>query len=68
MSGTRYQNRPYRATIGLNQKIKSIGYFSSAYEAAEHWDACARKIGKSPRLNFVLTKDLSHIILPKWLQ
>ena len=54
-----------RATIYLNGKTKAAGYFSSAYEAAECWDACTRKIGKSKKLNFALTKDLSHITLPK---
>ena len=65
--GTNYKKR-YQACIRFNEKVKYIGIYASAYEAAEHWDACARKIGKSKKLNFPLTKDLSHIILPTWLQ
>ena len=65
------QNRPYQCQIQFDGKLKSIGYYSSACVAAEHWDLCARNIvlqqGKR-KYNFSLTKDLSHIILPKWLQ
>jgi hypothetical protein len=68
--GTNYKKR-YQACIRFNEKVKYIGIYASAYEAAEHWDLCARNIvlqqGKR-KYNFSLTKDLSHIILPKWLQ
>ena len=67
MKRKEYPNNPYKASIQYNGKVKSIGYYSSAIEAAEHWDMCARKIGRTRKLNFSLTKDLSHMRVPKWL-
>ena len=61
------KSNPYRSQIRFNGNMKTIGYYSSAIEAAEYWDVCARKIRRSPKFNFPLTKDLSHIKLPQWL-
>ena len=44
-TGVRFKSNrksPYTAEIKHNGKIKHIGYFKTAKEAAEHFDACAR--------------------------
>jgi hypothetical protein len=63
---------PYYAQIGYNKKVKYIGKFKTAKEAAEHFDACARLLpskfrGQPRKLNFPQRSDWSHITLPKWL-
>jgi hypothetical protein len=61
----------YRARIGYDGKKKYIGYFKTAKEAAEHYDACVRifpkpKKGSDRQLNFPERSDWSHLSLPKW--
>ena len=63
---------PYQAQIGYNGKVKHIGFFKTAKEAAENFDACARLLpskfrGRSRKLNFPQRSDWSHFTLPKWL-
>ena len=67
-----HSKTPYYAQIGYNEKIKYIGSFDTAKEAAEHFDACARLLpsktkGRPRKLNFPQKSDWSHLTLPKWL-
>ena len=62
----------YQALISYNGKMRHIGTFNTAKEAAEHYDACARlilttKTGRLRKFNFPQRSDWSHITLPKWL-
>jgi hypothetical protein len=63
----RNTNIRYRAQIYICGKAMFIGYFQTSYEAAENWDACARKKGRTNKLNFPLNTNLSHIKLPDWI-
>ena len=63
---------PYQARIVYNGKVKHIGCFKTAKEAAEHFDACARLFpsktkGRPRKLNFPQRSDWSHLTLPNWL-
>ena len=51
----------------FNGKQRSIGCYATAELGAAAWDVCARKIGRSNKLNFPLSRDLSHVTLPGWL-
>ena len=46
--------------------MKYIGLYSTKTEAAEHYDMCARKLGKV-KFNFPNKTDFFHINLPQWL-
>jgi len=57
----------YKAQIRYNGKMMYIGLYCTKLEAAENFDACARKIGKSKNLNFPDKTNYSHVSLPQWL-